>query len=78
MFNTYFISNSFSVESSTILDADLISSLEKSLILAQDQLQQFANNAEFSQQLTIAFGTSASGLALQTDWLGSSEILVIQ
>jgi Ca2+-binding RTX toxin-like protein len=76
MFNTYFISNSFSVESSTILDADLISSLEKSLILAQDQLQQFANSSEFSQQLAIAFGTSANGLALQTDWLsGDYSIL---
>jgi hypothetical protein len=68
MSTTYSLANSLSIETSTILADDLVSSLEQSLILAQDQLLQFANGSDFSQQLAIAFGSSVNGLALQTDW----------
>jgi Ca2+-binding RTX toxin-like protein len=68
MSTTYSLANSLSIETSTILADDLVSSLERSLILAQNQLLQFANSSEFSQQLATAFGHSADVSTLQTDW----------
>jgi Ca2+-binding RTX toxin-like protein len=66
MSTTYSLANSLSVETPLTLHTDLVSSLEQSLVLAQEQLQQFANTAQFSQQLTIAFGTSSD--SLQSSW----------
>jgi Ca2+-binding RTX toxin-like protein len=60
--------SSFSVETALSLDFSLVSSLEQALFLAQGQLQEFANNSQFSQQLVMAFGTEANMESFQTDW----------
>ena len=47
---------------------DLLPSLEKSLTLARAQLQKFASDPLFQQQLAVAFGTGAKLDSLQSDW----------
>jgi Ca2+-binding RTX toxin-like protein len=66
MSNTYSLANGLSVETALLLAPELVSSLEQSLILAQDQLQQFANGSQFSQQLAVAFGLGVNGDALRS------------
>jgi Ca2+-binding RTX toxin-like protein len=66
MSTIYSVANGLSIETSSVLTADLVSSLDQSLILAQQQLLQFVNGSEFSQQLAMAFGTGVNGDALQS------------
>jgi hypothetical protein len=56
------------IETDAATDADLLPSLEQSLTLARSQLQKFANDDRFQQQLTIAFGDRADLKSLQSDW----------
>jgi hypothetical protein len=78
MSTTYFLANSLSIETAAVLADDLVASLEQSLILAQNQLLQFANGADFSQQLAIAFGSSVDGLAFQSNWRSGDYSILSQ
>jgi hypothetical protein len=62
------LASSLSVETTPSLDFALVSSLEQALFLAQWQLQEFANNSQFFQQLVMAFGAGANMESFQTDW----------
>jgi Ca2+-binding RTX toxin-like protein len=78
MLTTYSLANSLSVTTPLLLDTDLVSSLEQSLILAQDQLLQFANSTEFSQQLAISFGINVNGSGLQSSWKSGDYSILSQ
>ena len=68
MSTIYSLVNDFSVESSFSLSSDLLSTLEQSLFLAQEQLRAFANNSLFRQQVAVAFGDEANLETFQSAW----------
>jgi RHS repeat-associated protein len=68
MSTIYSLVNDFSVESSFSLSSDLLSTLEQSLYLAQEQLREFAKNSLFRQQVSVAFGDGANLETFQADW----------
>jgi Ca2+-binding RTX toxin-like protein len=56
-------------DNSTLTTApDLLPSLEHSLTLIRSQLQKFASNPQFQQQLSVAFGAGVNVDSLQSDW----------
>jgi Ca2+-binding RTX toxin-like protein len=61
------LANNLAIDADLSSDADLLPSLEDSLSLARVQLQKFANDAQFQQQLTTAFGDRANLNSLQSD-----------
>ncbi|MBN3957445.1 cadherin-like domain-containing protein [Nostoc sp. NMS8] len=56
------------VKSSLILDPTQLTSVEQALFLAQENLQTFTSEPDFSQKMAIAFGEGANVDSLRTAW----------
>ena len=66
---TYALANQLLVSSEQSLSDEFLDSLERSLFLAQEQLQQFAGSDNFDEQIALIYGDSANASAFQLSWL---------
>lgn len=69
MNNTYIIRNNLVIESPLIIDATMLGVLDQALVLVQERLRVFADDPEFAQKMTLAFGQGNEVDSLKTAWL---------
>jgi Ca2+-binding RTX toxin-like protein len=68
MNTTYSVGNNLLVKTSSIIEQNLLLTLEQAILRAQEQLQVFASDSEFGQNIELAFGSGASTQELRKAW----------
>jgi Ca2+-binding RTX toxin-like protein len=66
--NSYLLGNDLTVDSFLAVDSGLLELLEQTVALAQEQLGIFANDPEFAEKMTMAFGDRINPGELQAKW----------
>jgi hypothetical protein len=68
MNNTYSVSNNLLVKANSIIEQNLLLTLEQAVLRAQEQLQVFASDSEFGQKIELAFGSEVNAEELRKAW----------
>ncbi|MEJ6485837.1 hypothetical protein N0Y54_31930 [Nostoc punctiforme UO1] len=75
MNNTNSVGNNLLVKANSIIEQNLLLTLEQAVLRAQEQLQVFASDSEFCQKIELAFGSEVNASELRK--AGSPELVVI-
>jgi Ca2+-binding RTX toxin-like protein len=68
MNNTYSIGNNLLVKANSMVEQNLLLTLEQAVLRAQEQLQVFASDSEFGQKIELAFGSGVNAEELRKAW----------